>query len=210
MKHLVLLGDSIFDNAAYVNGGPDVIAHLHSLLPHGWRATLLAVDGSITTDVIAQVTRIPESATHLIVSAGGNDGLCRIDVLQKPAGSVGGAVEQLAALRAEFRQNYRRMLSALLALKQPLALCTVYDPSFHDPLTQRLTTTALTIFNDCIVREAISHSLPVLDLRLICTEAADYANEIEPGVPGGRKIAVAILDLVQHHDFSSNRTVVYT
>jgi hypothetical protein len=67
----------------------------------------------------------------------------------------------------------------------------------------------LNIFNDCILREAITHGLPVLDLRLICTEAEDYANEIEPGVPGGRKIAAGILNLVQNHDFSGKRTVVY-
>jgi hypothetical protein len=101
------------------------------------------------------------------------------------------------------------MLSALLALKQPLALCTVYDPRFPEALMQRLTTTALNLFNDCILREAITHGLPVLDLRLICTEPEDYANEIEPGVPGGRKIAAGILNLFQNHDFSSTRTVVY-
>ena len=209
MKHIVLLGDSIFDNAAYVNGGPDVIRQLTAILPSDFKATLLAVDGSITTNVIDQITKIPTSATHLIVSAGGNDGLSRADILQRPAGSVGDAVDQLASLRAEFCQNYRRMLSALLALKQPLALCTVYDPRLPDALMQRLTTTALNIFNDRILREAITHGLPVLDLRLICTEAEDYANEIEPGVPGGRKIAAGILNLVQNHDFSSGRTVVY-
>ena len=201
MKHIVLLGDSIFDNGAYVNGGPDVIKQLRSLLHQEWKATLLAVDGSVTTDVITQIAKIPASATHLIVSAGGNDGLSRADILQKPAGSVGDAVDQLAALRAEFQQNYLRMLTALAALKLPLALCTVYDPHFADPLMQRLTTTALNVFNDCILREAITRGLPVLDLRLICTEAEDYANEIEPGVPGGRKIADGILNLVQNHDF---------
>ena len=51
--------------------------------------------------------------------------------------------------------------------------------------------------------------LPVIDLRLICTEPEDYANEIEPGIPGGRKIAAAILNLVQTHDFSGRRTVIY-
>jgi hypothetical protein len=122
---------------------------------------------------------------------------------------VGDAVDQLAALRAAFYQNYERMLTALVALRLPLALCTVYDPHFADPLMQRLTTTALNIFNDCILREAITHGLPVLDLRLICTEAEDYANEIEPGVPGGRKIAAGIFNLVQNHDFSLGRTVVY-
>jgi lysophospholipase L1-like esterase len=209
MNHIVLLGDSIFDNAAYVGGGPDVIEQLRAILPQGWQATLLAVDGSVTTDVIDQIAKIPASATHLIVSVGGNDGLSRADILQRKARSVGDAVDQLATLRAEFQQNYQRMLTGLRALKQPLALCTVYDPRFPDPLTQRLTTTALNIFNDCILREAITHGLPVLDLRLICSEAKDYANEIEPGVPGGQKIAAGILNLVQDHDFSCGRTVVY-
>ncbi len=210
MHHIVLLGDSILDNGAYVDGGPDVIKHLRSLLPEHWQATLLAVDGSVTTDVIDQIAEIPASATHLIVSVGGNDGLSRADVLQRPADSVGAAVDQLAALRAEFCRNYRRMLAGLLALRKALAVCTVYDPNFLDPLMQRLTTTALNIFNDCILREAIAHGLPVLDLRLLCTEPGDYANEIEPGVRGGRKIAAGILNLVQKHDFSCGRTVVYT
>jgi lysophospholipase L1-like esterase len=209
MKHIVLLGDSIFDNAAYVKGGPDVIGHVDSILPHNWKATLLAVDGSITTDVIAQTAKIPQSATHLIISAGGNDGLSRADVLQRPASSVAFAVEELAAIRAEFLDKYRRMLSALLACEMPFAVCTVYDPHFSDALMQRLTTTALNIFNDCILREAITNGLPVLDLRLVCTEREDYANEIEPGVAGGKKIAAAILRLVQNHDFSEMRTVVY-
>ena len=209
MKHIVLLGDSIFDNAAYVKGGLNVIEHLRSLLPRDWQATLLAVDGSVTSDVIRQIQEVPTSATHLITSIGGNDGLSRADVLQHKARSVGETVDQLATLRAEFQQNYQRMLKAVLALNLPLALCTIYDPCFPDPLMQRLTTTALNIFNDCILREAITHGLPVLDLRLICTEPEDYANEIEPGVPGGRKIAAGILKLVENHDFSGGRTVIY-
>ena len=32
MAHLVLLGDSIFDNAAYVEGGPAVIDHVRLAL----------------------------------------------------------------------------------------------------------------------------------------------------------------------------------
>ena len=209
MNHVVLLGDSIFDNAAYVYGSPDVITHFNSILPQDWKVTLLAVDGSISTNVIGQIRRIPESATHLVVSAGGNDGLSKADILQRPATSVASAVEQLATIRTEFQDKYRRMLNSLLALKKSLAVCTVYDPNFPDPLMQRLTTTALNIFNDCILREAFTNGLPVIDLRLICTEPEDYANEIEPGVAGGRKIAEAILRLVRHHDFSVRNTVIY-
>jgi hypothetical protein len=42
MGYVILLGDSVFDNAAYVGGGPDVIAQLREQLPAGWRATLSA------------------------------------------------------------------------------------------------------------------------------------------------------------------------
>ena len=82
MNHVVLLGDSIFDNAAYVHGSPDVIRHFNSILPQDWKATLLAFDGSISTDVIGQIRKIPESATHLVVGAGGNDGLSRADMIE--------------------------------------------------------------------------------------------------------------------------------
>lgn len=41
--HLVLLGDSIFDNAIYVSDGLPVITHLRQHIPSGWQATLLAI-----------------------------------------------------------------------------------------------------------------------------------------------------------------------
>lgn len=53
MSHVVLLGDSIFDNAAYVRGGPPVILQLRSKLPQGWQATHLAVDASMAQHVHA-------------------------------------------------------------------------------------------------------------------------------------------------------------
>ena len=73
--HVILLGDSIFDNAPYVPGKPPVVEQLQSLLPGGWEATLLAVDGHVTNDVPGQLARLPEDSTHLVVSVGGNDAL---------------------------------------------------------------------------------------------------------------------------------------
>ena len=40
-----------------------------------------------------------------------------------------------------------------------------------------------------ILRVAFEHALPLLDLRLICDEDADYANPIEPSSYGGAEIA---------------------
>jgi hypothetical protein len=71
MNHIVLLGDSIFDNKHYVDGGLDVVTHLRQQLPAGWKATLRAVDGSVAENVHSQILNLPDDATHLIVSAGG-------------------------------------------------------------------------------------------------------------------------------------------
>src|SRR5687768_10561014 len=54
MYHIVLVGDSILDNNAYVASGQAVIDHLREMLPAGWKATLLAVDGSTISDIHSQ------------------------------------------------------------------------------------------------------------------------------------------------------------
>jgi hypothetical protein len=59
MPHLVLLGDSIFDNAQHTGGSPDVASQLRKLLPSGWGVSLLAVDGSTTLNIPDQMRRLP-------------------------------------------------------------------------------------------------------------------------------------------------------
>ena len=74
-RHIVLLGDSIFDNALYVPRGMSVTEHVRQLLPTGDRVTMIALDGAKVASVFRQLERIPSDATHLVVSAGGNDAL---------------------------------------------------------------------------------------------------------------------------------------
>ena len=207
--HVVLLGDSSFDNKAYVGGRPDVVTHLRGQLPRPWRATLAAVDGAVSGDVPRQLARLPADATHLVVSVGGNDGLRQEGVFQQAARSVGEATARLAELRERFRRDYGAMLDAVLARGLPTALCTIYDPRFTDPLRQRLAVAGLALFNDVIIRAAFARSLPLLDLRLICDEDADFANPIEPSGQGGGKIALAILQALSEHDFRRQRSEVF-
>ncbi len=192
MVHVVLLGDSIFDNGAYVAGGPDVVAQLRLLLPAGWSATLCAVDGAVVDDVHRQLARVPSDATHLVISAGGNDALGHTDLLHRPARSAAEVLGLLADAAGAFEVRYRRMLSATLARQLPIVVCTIYNGNFPDALTQRLASTALTVFNDAILRTAIETGTAVIELRLVCSEPADYANPIEPSTRGGAKIARAI------------------
>jgi lysophospholipase L1-like esterase len=210
VKHIVLLGDSIFDNAAYVSGGPDVVHQLRERLPAGWQATLRAVDGAVTSGVKSQLQRLPKDASHLVISVGGNDALGQSGILEQRATSVAEALNGLAIIREQFGRSYRAMLEPVLALGLPTAVCTIYDANYPDALRQRLVVTALSVFNDCITREAFARGLPLIDLRLICDRKEDYANPIEPSVRGGEKIAAAIAQLVTQHDFSRRRAEVFS
>ena len=209
MNHVVLLGDSIFDNAAYVAGAPDVVRQVRQRLPQGARATLAAVDGSKIADVRRQLRHVPEDATHLVISVGGNDALGSSDFLGAPARSTAEALLGLADIGDEFERGYLAMLAEVLARGLHTTLCTVYYPRFPDPTLQKLAVAGLTVFNDCIVRAAFVHGIPLLDLRLICTEESDYANPIEPSARGGEKIARAIVEVVERGSIGG-RTEVFT
>ncbi len=207
--HVVLLGDSVFDNGAYVGGGPDVNQQLQSLLPGGWRATLAAVDGATVTGVARQLQGVPGDASHLVVSVGGNDALGQARILEEGARSVAEALIRVANAASAFEQSYREMLDAVLRLKLPTSVCTIYYPRFPDPRMQAASVAGLAFFNDCILREAFLRGLAVIDLRLVCNHDADYANPIEPSVIGGEKIAAAIKRLVGEHDPATRRSVVF-
>jgi lysophospholipase L1-like esterase len=205
--HIALLGDSIFDNAAYVPNGLPVIDHLRQIIPAEWQSTLLAIDGDITSGVAGQTTGLPSTATHLVISVGGNDALQQIGMFSEPASTVGEALLQLAGVRDDFRQDYRQMLWHVLGLNRPVAVCTIYNAV---PGLGNMEKTALALFNEIILQEAFMAKVPVIDLRLICNEDEDYSllSPIEPSHAGGEKIARAIASLLDAHDFASGHSTV--
>ena len=196
MKHIALLGDSIFDNAPYTEGGPAVIDHLRAILPSGHAADLLAVDGAIIQDVGTQLQRLTPQHTHLVLSIGGNDALQNAGVLELAVTSSTQALSYLADIVDRFESDYHRMLANCLGTGLPLVICTIYDGCFDDATTQKVVRTALRCFNDAIVRSATHHGLRVIELREVCRLPEDYANPIEPSVAGGLKIARAIVQAV--------------
>jgi hypothetical protein len=192
---IALLGDSIFDNAAYTAGAPDVVSHLRALLPAGWRATLLAVDGATTADIGPQIAELEADVTHIVVSMGGNDALMNSDVLNLPVGSTAEALALFGKRAGAFRASYVAALDGILALRRRTTVCTVYEGNL-EPAWAPLARVGLTMFNDVILRVAFERAVDVIDLRLVCTDPADYANPIEPSDAGGRKIAAAIMRAV--------------
>lgn len=205
MRHVVLLGDSIFDNGLYVPGYPDVVAQLQSRLPDRWVATLLAKDGDVTLDVFRQLADIPANATDLVLSVGGNDALGHSYLMDRRAYDGKSVLRQFAAAVAAFADDYRALAAALADQERAgrsVSVCTIYNGNTeYGPAANA----AIAMFNDVIMRRAQYYSWPVIELRDVFTTPADYANPIEPSVIGGSKLAYAIISntitLMEHAPF---------
>jgi len=208
-KHIVLLGDSIFDNAGYVDEGDSVIEQLATKLPNGIKSTLLAVDGDVTHDVYAQLENLPDDATHLFVSCGGNDALRIAGALNEPVTSVGEAMDIFTEIKNQFEGNYSNMLHAVKGKSDQVTICTVHDSI---PEYSERALTALSMFNEVILGVAFKLYLPVIDLRLACNDPRDYSpvSPIEPSKYGGEKITDLILTVMEQHSFDRKRSVIYS
>lgn len=207
-RHIVLLGDSIFDNGRYVPGELPVIEQLQKVLGRDHAATLCAQDGDVVADVTGQLAKVPKDATHLVVSAGGNDALGHQGLLERGATTSAELLGELAGVRAAFLDRYTKMLAAVRARGLPTAVCTIYDSNFAAP-KKALADVALTVFNDAILRAAGDAGVPVVDLRRVFRAPADYANPIEPSAIGGAKMVDVIARMIVGHDFTVGRCVLW-
>ena len=225
MTHVILSGDSIFDDKPYVKPGEaDVTTQVNALLPEDSKATRLAVDGDVTEDIHRQLQSLPDDATHLFISVGGNDALGGINVFTEPVANVGEALIYVNTMRNQFETRYKKMLQHALSQQLPLTVCSIYYPRFHsqnlervfpdgngvnEETFQQMAMAALANFNDVIFRQAFQLKVPLIDLRVLCDEDADFANPIEPSAVGGQKIARAIVDMLDSSEGSANKTTVY-
>lgn len=191
-EHIALIGDSIFDNAAYTHGQPDVVAHLRHMVPAGTEASLLAADGSTTVDVVdKQIPRLPATVTHAAVSMGGNDAILHADALDFPVTSTQAALALFGERAARFEESYRTSLEEITRRVPYVAVCTIYNARLPGA-EAALARVGLMMFNDAILRVAFESRLPVIDLRLVMVDEADYANALEPSSRGAEKIAMSI------------------
>jgi hypothetical protein len=159
------------------------------MAPQGCAVSLNARDGSGVRDLYGQLDRIPTEASHIVVSAGGNDALGEAAFLEESAASVAEVMAKLADVREQFGARYHSMLDAVLDRSLPTAVCTIYFSASATADCGRCT---------CRVQRrdharAFSRHTVLIDLRLICAVDDDFANPIESSVQRGEKIARAIL-----------------
>ncbi|WP_306113310.1 MULTISPECIES: SGNH/GDSL hydrolase family protein [unclassified Roseovarius] len=198
LKHLVLAGDSIFDNDGYVLGEAGVIEQLRCALPSTCSASKVAVDGDCIKHVKDQIADLPSNATDLIVSVGGNDARFHSALLSKVKHS-NDLDALLSAPLDEFASDYRRMLDTAKATGLRLYVCTIYTAvPFEDPVWRQFVPLAINKFNEVIIAEAGAYGVPVLHLQDVCTETSDFStvSPIEPSNQGGQKIVNLIVERV--------------
>jgi len=143
-------------------------------------------------DITMQLRLMPQTATHIVVSIGGNDAIGASRVLEEGAANMAEALEKLAVIRDRFDRSYGTMIDLVLERSLPVAFCTIYEPRFPDPRRRRAAATARTVLNDVITRQVFRKRASLIDLRIICDQDTDFANSIEPSATGGVKIAEAI------------------
>lgn len=194
-KHVVLAGDSIFDNDTYVPDGPSVLDQLRQSVPPGWRASKVAVDGDVINDVRRQIKALPADATDLVVSVGGNDALGHSAILSQVR-TPNDLLRVMQGPLADFRGKYATMLDLLTPISVRLQVCTIYTAiPFAEPLFRAYAPAAIGAFNNVILGEAAARGVNVLRIDQVCVDADDYSDlsPIEPSAKGGRKIVDLIV-----------------
>jgi len=189
---LVLIGDSILDNAPYTNPLPDTAQHLRELMAPAWSVERLAEDGAIMSSVKGQLVRLGEMPAAAVLSIGGNDATAHIDLLDRATSNSGDVLDELMTITDDFGRRYGKVAKAVADRAGRTILCTIYEARLEPSRYARLARAPLALLNDQIIRTGAALGLDILELRSVCTEADDFVLQIEPSPQGARKIAEAI------------------
>lgn len=204
MKNIHLYGDSIFDNASYVDPNRAVTDHMKRLLPNEYSHQLFAMDGDTTRQCLEQIhTLTPKLKVDFkdtaVLSIGGNDALQSAGVLFTPVRTVRESFERMMPMIEDFRKNYEQVVNALLKSYYNIRICTIYNKipgqEFGVGPVEMM---ALGLYNDVITETASKYNIDLIDLRVVCDSLACYStiSPIEPSDEGGQRIAQAIINSV--------------
>eukprot|EP00762_Andalucia_godoyi_P006838 ANDGO_00895.mRNA.1 hypothetical protein len=212
-RHVVLLGDSVFDNPLAIH------RHLSHNLFESQPVTLLARGGSVASEVHAQLRRVPDDVTHFVVSVGGNDamrmifphyyGLLDTSSTQSGLSLMWSIMTTFPERMKKFEEDYNLAIESICEWKKPVLIALPYNPNtdflaenlgirgsaaytFASYATGALGKFGMPILHRAMRRVAEKHGCATLDLRTIIHESTDYVDPIHPSHQGMQKIAHAI------------------
>lgn len=203
IRHAVLLGDALEN----IDLGPDHPER--ALVPrprNPWKLTVVPPEQVLRP---GPISAIPGDASHIAISLDGGWAIDTSGLLRGRANSIEAALDTLATAADEFESIFSALVTAALETALPTAVCTLVPARFAEPARQRVAATALAIFNERIERRAFAARLPIVDLRLVCDENADYASETLLSRAGVRKVANVVRTAFYEASRSGGRTRVF-
>jgi hypothetical protein len=188
-QSIILLGDSIFHNDAYVSDGKSVNKTLLEIT--NGKTISLAADHSKIVDIYHQVLKIPDnlnsSSTTIFLSAGGNDILTHYvdDNNDTTNRSILGTM--FAA--------YKNLIKSIKN-KIPDANIVLLDIYYPENLTYKQYHPIIKEWNEMIYNyasESKNNITRVLKISGILTKSDDFTLGIEPSSIGSQKLVEAIM-----------------
>ena len=194
-SNIVLLGDSILNNAIYVkNINHTVYGYIKSKHKNTYQ---YAKDNSTITDLYNQVDNIPNDIinenTNIFISIGGND------ILQMSMDSeteIDTDEKEIKTKMNNLFKKYMKFLSLLKTtfplLKKIYLLNLYYPPNFiyhkYYPYIE--------IWNQILEDNQIKMEYNIIETSNLMTNITDFAYDIEPSDTGSKKISYKILETV--------------
>ena len=185
-QSLVLLGDSILKNDAYVSDGKSVDVLLKERT--NGKSICLARDDSKIVDIYSQIEKMPNDIntnyTTVFLSVGGNDILTHYVEQENN-------LKDSSILKTIF-SAYKKLIKSIKN-KLPNANIVLLDIYYPDNIKYKQYHTIINEWNNMIYNYSNKNNCSVLKISGILTRPDDFSLGIEPSSIGSKKLVDTIL-----------------
>jgi hypothetical protein len=190
IRHVVLIGDGLGDLARANERGAGTLEG--TLMPgrrDQWKLSVIAADQIGRS---SPLFNFPDDATHVVISIEGNQAIRESGLLEGKPASMAAGLARLSYAADQFENKVEALIQAAQATRLPTVICSMWPPRYQDPTHQRAAVAALGIFNSRILRRAVEARISLVDLRPVCNEPEDYADDTMLSRHGLQKAANVI------------------
>lgn len=181
---ITLMGDSILENSSYVGNEDSVQANLNKKTKD--KVINLARDDALIYDIYTQLDQIHYDYNNennsIVLSVGGNNLLLSIEFNKKDS--------HVQVLFSQYMELVKAIKSKMNKVK--LILCDCYYSNCKDTKINNI----VTKWNTLLYNFANKEKIKVIKISSDLTSSFDYVNDIEPSEKGSKKIADAIVAIL--------------
>lgn len=176
---IILLGDSILNNANFVPSGKSIFDILKS---KNTNTINYSTNEANITDTIYQINSIQTDLSNdninIFISAGGNNILQSTNTGQKP----------------DITNLFSQLVKVIQTVKARLPNAKIFLLNLYLPPTPKfiIFKDYITDWNNLLQTNKNNYNYKIVDIYTLLNNTQDFINDYEPSVTGGNKIANAI------------------